>query len=106
VRAVAGASGGFVVTNIGDGQALRFNRVRVASRGTYTMTVFYLCSRDRWASVSVNGGQAGWVRFKSSGGSNTVGSLTIQVSLSAGDNTIEFANQFSSAPDLDRITVR
>ncbi len=39
------------------------------------------------------------------GSFSTVGALTVSVPLTAGSNTIEFANAASYAPDFDRIIV-
>jgi hypothetical protein len=59
----------------------------------------------RQATVSADGGAAQTLSFTPTGGFSTVGAKTVSLPLSAGDNTIEFANPGAFAPDFDRIIV-
>ena len=59
----------------------------------------------RQATVSANGGPAQTVSFTPTGSFAAVGAATISVPLTAGSNTIEFANPGAFAPDFDRIIV-
>lgn len=106
-RPLPGASGGAVVTGIGEGEDnyVLFPRVTVPATGTYTVTFHHVSSRDRQAAVVVNG-RLTVVSFPASGGDwATVGSVSLRLTLRAGTNAIEFRNRWDRAPDLDRIRV-
>ena len=79
----------------------------VPAAGTYQVTIAYLdgSATGRQADVSVNGGTAQLVQFTPTGSFSTVGTMTIPLTLTAGDNTIEFGNPSAYAPDFDRIIV-
>ncbi|GAA2390467.1 hypothetical protein [Dactylosporangium salmoneum] len=105
VRDVPGASGGRVVTGVGNGHALQFAGVDVARRGEYKVTVAYLSTEQRQCYLGV-----GWqwlsVTFPASGGSGTVATVTVTMQLQAGRNTVEAGNTPGRwCPDLDRISV-
>jgi hypothetical protein len=107
VRTLPRASGGRFVGNIGDRSAnfLRFI-VTAPLAGRYTVSIEYICGESRrYAYLKVNG-EADWVRFGSTGGWDKVGSMSVQVRLRAGSNTIEFGNPYAWAPDFDRIVLR
>jgi hypothetical protein len=106
-RSSAGASGGALVGYVGNGTAnyLQFNNVSTASAGTHQLTVYYTSAESRSATVSVDGGAATTVNTPSTGGWDTVGSVTVTVTLTAGTNTIRFGNPTAWASDLDRIVV-
>jgi alpha-galactosidase len=106
--ALSGASGGYVVGYVGNGSAnyLQFNNVNVPTTGSYPITIYYVSGEARSASMSINGGTGASISFPASGsGWTTVGSLTITVTLNAGNNTIRFSNSTAYAPDFDRIVV-
>jgi hypothetical protein len=107
VRAVADASGGEVITDIGggEGNTLRFNQVLVPTDGVYTLAIYYASVDNRSFTISVDGGPGVSVRFAATGDSEIVGSLTLRVRLAGGANTIEFGNPADRAPDIDEITV-
>lgn len=107
VRSEPAASGGRVVTGLGDnpGNTLRFNGVMASRTGTYTLTIYYVSPELRRVYLEVNGVRAGSVDCGATG-SGTIGSVTVSVSLHAGRNTIQFYNVRSVAPDLDRIVLR
>jgi hypothetical protein len=104
---MAGASGGAVVTRIGDGSAnlVRFTGVTVPTADTYTVTFHYVSDERQRASVTVNGQKEATVNFPGTGNWSTVGTASVRLGLAAGPNTIEFGNRTASAPDLDRIVI-
>jgi hypothetical protein len=69
------------------------------------VTIAYLDGEGRQATVSVNGGPTRLLSFTPTGDFNTLGTLTIPRHLTAGNNTIAFANPSAYAPDFDRILV-
>ena len=86
---------------------LQFNAVGVVATGNYTVTICYLNGdAERYALLSVNGGQGTPVRFPSTGSFETLGSIQITVTLNTGSNTLKFYNPIvgSWAPDFDRIS--
>ncbi len=98
-------SGGEKVGYVGVGGTLTVNGVNVASSGTYQVTIAYLDGAGRQATISVNGGAPQTVSFTPTGSFDTVGTVTLPLQLTAGSNTIEFANPTAYAPDFDRIIV-
>jgi len=90
---------------VGVGGTLTFNGVNVASSGTYQVTIAYLDGSGRQATISVNGAAPQTVSFAPTGSFDTVGTVTVPLPLTAGNNTIEFANPTAYAPDFDRIIV-
>ena len=107
VASCATCSGGSKVGFVGEGGTLTFNGVSVASAGTYQVTIAYLdgSATGRQATISVNGGAPQTVSFTPTGSFSTVGTMTVPLELTAGANTIEFANPSAYAPDFDRIIV-
>ncbi len=108
VAACSGCSGGLKVGNIGLGGTLQFNNVRASSAGTHTLIISYIDGdAGRSAQMSVNGGTLTTISFHGTndGNWNVVRTLTVSVSLNAGNNTIKFSNAAASAPDFDLITV-
>lgn len=106
VRSSSGASGGALVGYVGGGTAnyLQFNNVN-ATAGSHQVTIFYASGEARSLTVSVNGGTAVNVSTPSTGGWDTVGSVSATLTLAAGANTIRIANPSGWAPDIDRIVV-
>jgi alpha galactosidase A-like protein/alpha galactosidase C-like protein/alpha-galactosidase-like protein/alpha-galactosidase-like CBM13-containing protein len=100
-------SGGAKVGFVGAGATLIFTGVTAPAAGTYPVVVAYLDGSDtgREATVTVNGGAPQTVKFTPTGGFDTVGTATVPLVLSAGTNTIEFANPADYTPDFDRILV-
>jgi hypothetical protein len=107
VQACSTCSGGEKVGYVGEGGTLTFNGVTAPSAGTYRVTIAYCdgSATGRQATVSVNGGPAQTLSFTPTGSFTTVGTMTMALSLTAGANTIEFANPAAYAPDFDRIIV-
>jgi hypothetical protein len=90
---------------VGVGGTLTFNGVNVASSGTYQVTVAGLDGSGRQATVSVHGVAPQTVSFTPTGNFDSVGTVTLPLQLTAGNNTIEFANPTAYAPDFGRIIV-
>ena len=107
VRTSPNASGGAVVGYVGNGTAnyLQYNGVTGTTAGSRPVTVYYASGENRSLSISVNGGAATTVSTPSTGGWDTIGSVTVNLTLNAGSNTIRLGNATGWAPDLDRITV-
>jgi len=105
IRSVAGASGGRVVTGVGNGRMLSFTGIDVARTGDYAVTVAYLSADARRCSVGL-GRDWDQFTFPASGGSERVATMTLTLQLHAGRNTVEIGNTPGRwCPDLDRITV-
>ncbi len=101
-------SSGAYVTGVGfsAANAFQFNKVTAPSNGLYEVDVYYACSANRTALLSVNGGAATNLTFAATGGdTSNVGALAVYLPLSAGENTITFANSTNLAPNFDKITV-
>jgi hypothetical protein len=100
-------SGGQKVGFIGNGGTLTFTGVTVPVAGEYRVTVAYLdgSTPPRQVMVSANGGAPQTLTDTTTGDFNTLGTMTVSLPLSAGANTVEFANPGAYGPDLDRIVV-
>ena len=105
ISSCSACSGGKKVGYVGSGGTLTFNGIAAPTDGTYNVTIAYLDGEGRQAYVSVNGGPGQLLQFTSTGDFNTLGTMTIPLQLTAGNNTIEFANPSAYAPDFDRILV-
>ncbi len=104
----SGCSGGKKVGNIGRGMGiLRFNGLTAATAGPAVLTLTYVNGEAlRSAQLRVDGGAPVWLTFSGTGDWNTVGTVTVTVSLQTGANTLELSNSGGPAPDFDKITVR
>ncbi|GAA1371860.1 CBM35 domain-containing protein [Catellatospora chokoriensis] len=108
---MAGASGGTVVRNLGDGSgkrdgALRLNGVTVPAAGTYTLTVHYAQlagPRAHQMVITVAGTAAITVAVDAVDG--CCASRAVRVSLRSGANTITFDNPAGPAPAVDRVVL-
>jgi hypothetical protein len=105
LRSVPTASGGVVVSYVGWYSVLRFNGVTVPSAGRYTLVIAYIASARRTAYLKVNGGSATTLTFSASGGSTKIATVTTQVTLRSGANTLEFSNPGGWTPEFDVVTV-
>jgi hypothetical protein len=104
----SGQKVGWIGTVGAQSGSLQFNGVQAATAGTKTLVIEYLSGENRSATVSVNGGAPLSVRFGESGPDGDysfVGTHVLQVTLSAGDNTLLFTNATGPAPDLSAIDV-
>ena len=102
---LAGTSGGSLVGSVGNGGSVTFNKVTVPTAGSYQVTVAYISGNARTASLSRNGGAATTVNFPATANWTSVGTITLTLTLNAGDNTLRFFNDTASVPDFDRIIV-
>ncbi|MEU1369110.1 CBM35 domain-containing protein [Streptomyces sp. NPDC005803] len=98
-------SGTHKVGNLYQGAKLQFNEVTVTRAGTYMIDVSYISGDQRPARVSTNGNGATALRFPATADWGTVETVTVQVTLKAGANTITFDSGDDYAPDIDKIAV-
>ncbi|WP_219838393.1 carbohydrate-binding protein [Paenibacillus sp. R14(2021)] len=99
----ASCSGGKKVGNLYQGASLQFNHVEAQTAGTYKLTVAYISGDPRSADISVNAGASQHIDFEKTSDWNTVGSMSLTVTLNKGENTILFADGGQYSPDIDRI---
>ncbi len=112
VISCSGCSGGYRVgilglqSNGGEG-TLRFNNVNKSSAGRYTLTIYYTegDAGSMTGYISVNARSAITFIGSDTGSFSTVRTVNVVVSLSAGDNTIEFSNTHDRSPSIDKIVV-
>ncbi|GAA1848631.1 hypothetical protein [Asanoa iriomotensis] len=105
-RQVDSASGGEVVTGIGRHRGeLTFSGLDAPRAGDYDVVFSFVADDRRELSVRVNGRDAGRFDFPSSGGWETVQTMTVRLPLAAGPNTVELSNSDGWAPDIDRIAL-
>lgn len=97
-------SNGSKVTGIGSGGNVTIH-CDVDSTATYELAVAYAAATQKTFKVSVNGGANVDLVCRSSGGSGLVAVEVMNVSLTAGANTIAFSNSGASAPDLDCVSI-
>jgi hypothetical protein len=101
----AHCSGGKKLSYLGNGGTATFNNVTKSAAGSYTMQVSFMSvGQARTAVVTVNGVKQ-TVSFPETPDYNTVVTKDVTVQLKAGNNTIQFSNPSSGAPNLDRIVV-
>jgi hypothetical protein len=111
IAACGSCSGGNKVGYVGNNAGtLQFNEVTVNTTGTYTLTIYYTngATGSRAAFLSVNNSNGVSNSYPVTGSWTSVGSITMNVTLNAGSNTLKFYNPTSGswAPDFDRIVVR
>ncbi|WP_171681431.1 cohesin domain-containing protein [Paenibacillus planticolens] len=109
-RANSGASGGYIVGNVGNGSgnSLQFNQIQAETAGSYELAIHYINGGgSRKGDLSINGAATIPVTFPSTGGWTTVGTQVIKVNLNAGSNALKFSNSTAGdyAPDFDKIVV-
>jgi len=98
-------SGGKKVGNLYSGGKLRFNDVTVKKDGIYTVKVAYVSGDPRSVTVFSNSGNGTSLKFPSTGDWSTAETVSVQLALKAGSNTITFDSGSGYAPDIDRIVV-
>ncbi len=104
-------SGGAKVGYIGgtgtNNGTLTFNSVNVPTAGTYPMTISYAegGTANRSATITVNGTAVTTPSFTPTGDYNTAGTMTVNLALRSGNNTIGFSNPSAYAPDIDSLVV-
>lgn len=99
-------SGGQKVRNLGGspGAFVSFENVTVDRAGQHQLYIDYTVNGTRSFFVSVNGVAAGEVSVTGLG-NDTPATVSLPVTLQAGNNTIKLHNDDNSAPDLDRISL-
>ncbi|MFJ8506113.1 alpha-galactosidase D [Streptomyces avermitilis] len=98
-------SGGKKVGNLYTGGKLRINDVTVKKDGIYTVKVAYVSGDPRSVTVLSNSGNGTSLKFPSTGDWSTAETVSVQLALKAGSNTITFDSGSGYAPDIDRIVV-
>jgi hypothetical protein len=99
-------SGGKKVGNLYLGGKLQFNDITVNKDGIYTVNVAYISGDPRSVTVFSNSGNGTSLKFPSTGDWGTVETVSVQLALKAGSNTITFDSGSSGyAPDIDKIDV-
>ncbi|MDX6354630.1 MAG: hypothetical protein QOF98_1533 [Streptomyces sp.] len=101
----AACSGGKKVGNLYVGGKLQFNNVTVKKDGIYTVNVAYVSGDARSVTVSSNTGNGSSQKFASTGDWNTPETVSVQLALKAGTNTVTFDSGSGYAPDIDKIVV-
>ncbi|MEV6942824.1 carbohydrate-binding protein [Streptomyces sp. NPDC051172] len=98
-------SGGKKVGNLYLDSKLQFNDITVKKDGIYTVNVAYVSGDARSVSVYSNSGHGTSLKFPSTGDWSTVETVSVQLALKAGSNTITFDSGWDYSPDIDRIDV-
>ncbi|MFD0784561.1 alpha-galactosidase D, partial [Micromonospora azadirachtae] len=98
-------SGGQKVGNLYLGGKLRINGVAAKKAGLYTINVAYVSGDARSVTVYANDGNGTSLKFPSTGDWGTVETVSVQLALKAGTNTVTFDSADWYAPDIDRIDV-
>lgn len=99
------ASGEMVVSHLG-GQAdntMRWDNVWSNDGGEYELTIHYVPAPRRQIELTVNGRSSKLTTLASEGDMSTV---SVNVSLNKGDNSVELGNSYDWAPDIDCITLK
>jgi alpha-galactosidase len=109
VQSCSGCADGKDVGYIGEGGTLTFPDVSKSVAGTYAITIVYVdgdgAGHGRPADITVDGGTPTAVTVNGDGDWNTPQTLTVNVTLAAGTDTIEFSNPGTWAPDIYSIEV-
>jgi len=102
----AGCSRGAKVGYLGKSATnfIEFRNVYANADGSYRLTIKFLCSDNRSATMTVNGKDT-LLSNMTSGSTTKVDSITVPVALKAGPNTIRFNNATAFMADLDAIRV-
>jgi hypothetical protein len=98
-------SGGKKIGNLYLGGKVQFNNITASKAGIYTIKIAYVSGDPRSATVFSNSGNGTSLKFPSTGDWGTVETITTQLALKAGANTITVDSGNSYAPDIDRIDV-
>jgi alpha-galactosidase len=104
IQACKTCSGRAYVSNIRGEGSLMFNKVFVSRTGSVPITVYFTNpSEQKLLKVTTSAGANIVVRVHSSGDTDQVASLRLNLELLAGENTITFSLPGSKAPSIDRI---
>ncbi|MGW0998204.1 alpha-galactosidase D [Streptomyces sp. NPDC002523] len=105
VATCGACSGGKKIGNLYLDSKLQFNDVTVKKDGIYTVKVAYVSGDPRSVTVYSNSGNGTSLRFPSTGDWGTVETVSVQLALKAGSNSITFDSGWDYSPDIDRIDV-
>lgn len=98
-------SGGKKVGNLYTGGKVTINDITVKKDGIYTVKVAYVSGDPRSVTVLSNSGSGTSLKFPSTGDWGTAETVSVQLALKAGSNTITFDSGSGYAPDIDRVVV-
>ncbi|MFC1437359.1 carbohydrate-binding protein [Streptacidiphilus sp. N1-10] len=98
-------SGGKKVGNLYLGGKLTFNDITVKKAGIYDIDVAYVSGDPRAMTIYSNSGNGTSVPFPSTGDWGTPQTISVQLALKAGTNTITFDSGTGYGPDIDKIAV-
>ena len=105
VASCEACSGGTKVGNLYLDSKLQFNDITVKKDGIYTVNVAYVSGDPRSVTVYSNSGHGTSLKFPSTGDWSTAETVSVQLALKAGSNTITFDSGWDYSPDIDRIDV-
>ncbi|MEV6791881.1 carbohydrate-binding protein [Streptomyces sp. NPDC051320] len=105
VTSCAACSGGKKVGDLYLGGRLQFNDITVKKPGIYTVTIAYGSGDPRSVTVYSNSGNGSTAKFPSTGDWSTVDTISVQLALKAGSNTVTFDSGSGYAPDIDKVDV-
>ncbi|MFA6308902.1 MAG: hypothetical protein WC677_04060 [Clostridia bacterium] len=100
-----GASGNYIVSNVGNGNTLQINNIYVENDGVYSIPIYYYSDTVKNGYYSINGENDTYISFPSMGDLTTEGVKSISVSFKSGYNTIRFYNSSAAMPYFDKIDV-
>lgn len=101
-----GCSGGKKIGDLGkNGSSVQFNNVNVPSSGIYSLKLVYISQNTDPIRLTVNGGEPETFTIPTTVNWDTIGSFYMEVSLTAGSNTIKFDDNGGWGPDIDKIEI-
>lgn len=83
-----------------EGNDLLFENVYSSEGGEYEMTIAFLSGEDREICIDINGKKVAEC-VANSGNFDTIGTLTVPVTLNKGENTVKLYNNDYFMPDID-----
>jgi hypothetical protein len=99
-----GCSGGKKIGDFGkNGSSVQFNDVNVPTSGIYFLKLVYISQNTDPIRLTVNGGETDAFSLPTTANWDTIGSFDLEVSLTAGSNTIKFDDNGGWGPDIDKI---
>ena len=104
--AVSEASGGYKAGWLGgrEGNNIQWNDVYVKKAGTRQMTITYFCGEERTMDLTVNGQRITTLKAKSNDW-NHPATITVDVNLKKGRNSICLSNDSAWMPDIDKMVI-
>ena len=105
-NASAGASGGYVAAWLGGRQDndIEWNDVYVQKAGTRHMTITYFSGEDRTMDLMVNGQRITTLKANS-GDWGQSATVSVDVNLRKGTNSIQLSNGSDWMPDIDKMVL-